>query len=403
AGRRRRHVHHHGPGRVPLLLHQPPGRPWPGGAVPAADGRPVRGRRPTPVARGRPQPRRPPGPDHRRRGQPGCRLPLHGRPPRQPHAVSGGLRRTGPVQDPHGHQERPRPGHRLRRRGAGGGQLAAGRAVGPRRVRGRHPRRHRVEGRLPRGGLGVAPGRAHLRRHRAGRLPARPPGRRRRPAAARRRGRGRAPRRVGAHGGVGHGGPAGHRRLPDLPGGVRLPPRERPGVVVRRRPGRQHGRLLPRCGGGAPAAPALRGGAHPAGLAGDGGGGRPGGGLDRRPARRRPPGGRGGSGRRCRKAGVRQHRATRRARRHPRPHLRPVRDPFPAGLGGRRRPAGGRPHPQWYGARAARPHRRPCPVVLPGRAPGPRPPPRAGPADRRRPGRPFSGAGARPPAAGPPL
>ena len=104
-----------------------------------------------------------------------------------------------------------------------------------------------------------------LRRHRRRRVPPGPAARRRRPPAADGRRGGRAARGVGAYGGVGHGGAAGRRRLPHLPDRLRLPPRRRPGLVVRRGPRRQHGRVVHRRRRGAQAAPAPGRGAHPAG------------------------------------------------------------------------------------------------------------------------------------------
>ena len=120
AGGRRRHARHHGPGRVAVLLHLAPGGPGPGGPLPAADHGPVRGRgapSSAPSSTARRGGRRPHA--HRRLRQPGRDLPVDGRPPPEPVAVPGGVRRAGPVQGPHRHQERAGAHHRRRRGRAG--------------------------------------------------------------------------------------------------------------------------------------------------------------------------------------------------------------------------------------------------------------------------------------------
>ena len=179
---------------------------------------------------------------------------------------------------------------------------------------------------------------------------------------------------LGADGGDGHVGAPGRRRIPDVLRRLRLPGRGLAGVVVRRGAGGQPGRDAGgQPGGPQAAAPAVRG-ADAARVPGP----------RRRPGRRRrlparapgvlPGGGGDGRGRGRRQAGLRQHRAARRPRRRPGPHVRPVRDPVPAGVGGRRLRTGGPAHLAQPGHRRHRPRRRADVLRLRGRPGGRHPP-----------------------------
>ncbi len=118
----------------------------------------------------------------------------------------------------------------------------------------------------------------------------------------------------------------------------------------------------------APSAAAVPGrGAHPARRPGPGGGG----GLRRRAHRRagrlQPGGGGHRRGRGRGQARLRLHRPARRPRRGPGPHLRPLRDPLPAGVGGGRLRPGGRHHLHRHRHRHDRPGQRPRLLQLPRR------------------------------------
>ena len=265
-------------------------------------------------------------------------------PPPQPVAVPRGLRRARAVQGPHRHQERPGAHHRGRRGRAGGrptpawpccrcwpGSWPPSRACivlkigflgGPWVVR------------LAAVGFAAAA-------IAAVRVPARP--RTAGPAVL-----AVAEEELHAatdpHGGHGHGRAAGRGRVPHLPRGLRLP-----GPRARRRGG--SGWCWPPAWSGT--------------LVGDVGRARACAGASSRSAScsgrccwwrwwAPSPAGPDGLVAFClvaaavgvaagrRQAGLRQHRPAGRPRRRPGPHLRPLRDPLPAGVGGRRLHPGGR-------------------------------------------------------------
>ena len=84
--------------------------------------------------------RRPPVDDRRRHGRPGARVLRDDRRPPGPAAVPGGVRGAGHGQGLRRVAQRHRAHRRARRRRAGGGQLEAPAAVGPRRAAGRASR-----------------------------------------------------------------------------------------------------------------------------------------------------------------------------------------------------------------------------------------------------------------------